>query len=115
MELSQDKLKIVADYISDKKGQNTVILDLRGISVVTDYFVIATGNTPIQTKAISEYLLEKFKEEEIPVLRVEGLSDGRWVLLDCGDMVIHIMTPDTREFYSLERLWGDAQEINLGV
>lgn len=115
MELSQEKLKIVADYISDKKGRDAVILDLRGISVVTDYFVIATGNTPIQTKAISEYLVEKFKKEGIPVLRVEGLSDGRWVLLDCGDLVIHIMTPETREFYNLERLWGDAKEVNLGV
>ncbi|ADY56738.1 iojap-like protein [Syntrophobotulus glycolicus DSM 8271] len=115
MELSQKKLKIVTDYILDKKGHDIVVLDLRGISAVTDYFIIVTGNTPIQTKAITEHLQEKFKEEQIPVLRVEGLSDGRWVLMDCGDLVIHIMIPEAREFYSLERLWGDAQEINLGV
>lgn len=113
MGIGQNELKKVTEFIDDKKGQNIIILNLKGISVVTDYFLIATGNTATQTKAITEYLTEKLPEVGITILRIEGLPEARWVLIDCGDLVIHIMTPETREFYSLERLWGDAEEIIL--
>jgi len=106
-----NELSKVADYIDDKKGGNITILELKEISSIADYFMIATGNTTTQTKAITEHLLEKLPELGVSVLRKEGLPDGHWVLIDCGDLVIHIMTPETREFYSLERLWGDAQEV----
>jgi ribosome-associated protein len=111
--ISLNQLKKVVDFIDDKKGSNTTILDLQGISIIADYFVIATGNTTIQTKAITEYLVEKLPDLGIPVLRKEGLPEALWVLIDCGDLVIHIMTPETRDFYSLERLWGDAREVIL--
>ncbi len=113
MLISLNQLKKVVDFIDDKKGSNTTILDLQGISIIADYFVIATGNTTIQTKAITEYLVEKLPDLGIPVLRKEGLPEALWVLIDCGDLVIHIMTPETRDFYSLERLWGDAREVIL--
>jgi len=111
--LGIDQLNKVADYIDDKKGGNITILELKGISIIADYFMIATGNTTTQTKAITDYLAEKLPELGIPILRKEGLPEAHWVLIDCGDLVIHIMTPETREFYSLERLWGDAREVVL--
>lgn len=111
MEIGQDKLKKVVDLIEDKKGSNITILDLRGISIIADYFLLATGNTTTQTKAITDHLLDKSEEAGLTVLRKEGLPEAYWVLLDCGDIVIHIMTPETRNFYNLEKLWGDAKEV----
>jgi len=111
--ISHDQLSRLADLIDDKKGRNISILDLRGISIITDYFIIATGNTTIQTKAIVDHLIEKLPEIGIAILRIEGLPEAEWILIDCGDLVIHIMTPDTREFYSLEKLWGDAKRVVL--
>ncbi|MCM1566564.1 MAG: ribosome silencing factor [Dehalobacter sp. 4CP] len=113
MEISHDQLQKVVDFIDDKRGGNILTLDLKGISVIADYFMIATANSTTQTKAITEYLAEKLPEIGISVLRIEGLPEAQWVLIDCGDLVIHIMTPDTREFYSLERLWADAREVVL--
>ncbi|UWG96887.1 ribosome silencing factor [Dehalobacter sp. DCM] len=113
MEISPDQLQKVVGFIEDKKGQNISILDLKGISIIADYFMIATGNSTTQTKAITEHLVEKLPEAGIKVIRTEGLPEAQWVLIDCGDLVIHIMTPDTREFYSLERLWGDARTVTF--
>lgn len=111
MVINHDHLSRIADFIDDKRGTNITILELKGISIIADYFIITTGNTPNQTKAITDYLLEKLPLLGIPVLRKEGLPEATWVLIDCGDLIIHIMTPETREFYSLERLWGDAKEV----
>lgn len=113
MEIGQNQLSKVVDFIDDKKGGDITILELKGISVIADYFMIATGNSTTQTKAIAEYLSEKLPEIGLSVLRKEGLPEAQWILIDCGDLVIHIMTPDTRSFYSLERLWGDAREVIL--
>lgn len=113
MEIGHNQLNQVADFIDDKKGGNITILDLRGISIIADYFMIATGNSRTQTKAITDYLTEKLPEIGISILRKEGLPEAQWVLIDCGDLVIHIMTPETRDFYNLERLWGDAREVEL--
>lgn len=107
----QDALRIV----EDKKGHDPILLDLRGISTVTDYFLIVTGNTTTQVKAISEYLDAKLPDAGVSVLHVEGLSEAKWVLVDAGDLIIHVMTPDQREFYHLERLWGDAKEVSFGA
>ncbi|NLO97391.1 MAG: ribosome silencing factor [Peptococcaceae bacterium] len=113
MVIAHSQLSKVVDLIEDKKGTKISVLNLQGISTVTDYFIIATGNTTTQTKAITDYLIEKLPELGINILRIEGLPEATWVLFDCGDLVIHIMTPETREFYSLERLWGDAEEVIL--
>ena len=113
MVISYDQLSQLADFIDDKKGRDISILHLKGISIITDYFMIATGNSKTQTKAIADHLLEKLPEVGIPILRVEGLPEAEWILLDCGDLVIHIMLPETREFYNLEKLWGDAQRVVL--
>lgn len=111
MELEQKALKQVVDLVADKKGHDTVMLNLKGISMVTDYFLITTGNSTTQVKAIADHLDEKLGSVGIPILRIEGLSEAKWVLIDCGDLVVHIMTPEQRDFYNLERLWGDAEVL----
>lgn len=111
MVIGQNELSKVVNLIDDKKGKNISILNLQEISSITDYFLIASGNSTTQIKAITDHLLEKLPELGFTVLRKEGLPEAQWVLIDCGDLVIHLMIPETRDFYSLERLWGDAQEV----
>jgi len=109
--LLQDTLSIV----EEKKGIDPILLNLEGISMVTDYFLIVTGNTTTQVKAITEKLTEKLPELGLQVLHVEGLPEAKWVLVDCGDLVLHVLTPDQREFYKLERLWGDAKVVSFSA
>ncbi len=111
MELDQRVLKQVVDLVEEKKGHGVALLNLKGLSVVTDYFLIVTGNSVTQVKAITDHLVEKIPVIGMRVLRIEGLPEAKWVLVDCGDLVVHVMTPDTRDFYNLERLWGDAEVI----
>ncbi|MGD2120200.1 MAG: ribosome silencing factor [Gemmatimonadota bacterium] len=91
-----------------RKAQDVVALDLRGVSSATDYFVLATGNSDIQVRAIAEHVLEELAQEGVKPLHVEGLDRARWVLLDFVDFVVHVFHPLARDFYQLELLWGDA-------
>ena len=113
MELDNGALKKIIDIVDEKKAHDVVLLDLRGISNVTDYFLIATGNTTTQVKAIADHLDEKLPQIGFAILRIEGLPEARWVLVDAGDLVIHIMTPEQRDFYNLERLWGDGKAVTV--
>ena len=114
MVLDDKTLKEILELVADKKGIDPVLFSLRGVSVVTDFCLIVTGKTSIQVKAITEYLEEYLPELGIRVFHTEGLPAAKWVLLDCGgDLVIHVMTPDDREFYQLERLWKDAEKLEL--
>lgn len=97
-----------AELAIDRKGHDVSVLDLRGISSATDYFVIATGNSNVQVKAIAEHVIEELKKDEHRPEHVEGLEGGRWVLIDYIDFVVHVFHPQAREFYQLEVLWGDA-------
>jgi len=111
LELNQEQVKKAVEIIEEKKGYDISILNLKEISFVTDYFIIVSANSTTQVKAITDNLEEKLPDAGIPILRVEGRAEARWVLVDCGDIVIHVMTPETREFYHLERLWGDAEVL----
>lgn len=92
----------------DRKAQNVLALDLRGVSSATDYFVLATGTSDIQIRAIAEHILEELAESGLRPLHVEGLDRARWVLMDFVDFVVHVFHPQARDFYQLELLWGDA-------
>jgi ribosome-associated protein len=99
----------ICRFASDKKALDIVEIDLRGVVGYTDYFVICSGNTERQAKAIHDGILAGVKEEHATTpRRVEGLTAGAWILMDYLDVVVHIFTPATREFYRLERLWGEA-------
>jgi ribosome-associated protein len=104
-----DLARTIADYAADKKAIDIVELDLRGILGYTDYFIVCTGNTDRQVKAIHDGINEGMKKDHgILPRRVEGLPEAHWVLLDYLDVIVHIFTPETREFYRLEQLWGEA-------
>lgn len=92
----------------ERKAQDVLILDLQGISTATDHFVIATGTSDVQVRAIADHILEELRKEKVKPAHVEGLETGRWVLLDYIDFVVHVFHPQSRSFYQLEALWGDA-------
>lgn len=97
----------------EKKALDIVTLDIRGLSVIADYFVICHGNSETQVQSIASEIKKKMTEHGVK-LDVEGFQQARWVLIDLGDVVVHIFHRDEREFYNLERLWGDAKLVQLG-
>ena len=99
---------------SDRKAIDIVVLDLRGVVGYTDYFVICTGNTERQTKAIHDAIHRDLKARGILPQRVEGEREARWILMDYLDCVAHVFTPETRGFYRLEQLWGEAPARSVG-
>jgi ribosome-associated protein len=103
-----------ATFASDKKAADVVVLDLRGVAGYTDYFVICSGRTDRQTKAIHDAIHMGLKKEHgLLPKRVEGLTEARWILMDYLDVVVHVFTPDTRDYYRLEALWGDVPRHDL--
>ncbi len=105
---------LVAGYASDVKAQDIVELDLRGVLGYTDYFVIATGGTDRQVKAIHDRIHENMKKEHgLLPRRVEGLGESRWILMDYLDVIVHVFTPEAREYYRLEQLWGEAPKRTI--
>ena len=104
----------VTRHAADRKALDIVQLDLRGIIGYTDYFIICTGRSDRQTKAIHDAIhLGLKKEFQLLPRRVEGLTDARWILMDYLDVVVHVFTPDVREYYRLEQLWGEAPAVAL--
>ncbi|HEV2998129.1 MAG TPA: ribosome silencing factor [Solirubrobacteraceae bacterium] len=106
---SEDLAEEICRYAAEKKAIEIVQIDLRGTVGYTDYFVICSGNTERQTKAIHNAILAGVKKEHgrLP-RRVEGLTEASWILMDYLDVVVHVFTPQKREFYRLEALWGEA-------
>ena len=98
---------LVIDALEDIKAIDIRVLDVRGKSSVTDIMVIASGNTARQVKALADNVVVKAKESGSKPLGVEGEVQGEWALVDLGDVVVHIMQPAIRDFYNLEKLWGD--------
>jgi ribosome-associated protein len=99
----------------DKKAIDLVVLDLRKASAFTDFFVIATGATTRQVQAIAEGVRDALAKTGAKPAIVEGLDRAEWVLIDYFDFVVHVFTPATREFYGLERLWGDAERVEVSA
>lgn len=104
--------QLIAEAASDKKASDIVFIDMKNVSLVADYFIICSGNSVPQVKAIADNIEEKLHEAGHELIHREGYREGRWVLLDYGTCVAHIFLTEEREFYHLERLWGDApQEV----
>ena len=97
-----------AELMAERKAQNLLLLDLRGLSNATDYFLLASGTSDLHARSVAEHVIEELKKDGVRPDHVEGLRGGRWVLIDYIDFVIHVFHPAAREFYQLERLWGDA-------
>ena len=106
---SEETAQAIAGYAADRKAIEIVALDLRGIIGYTDYFVICTGRSDRQTKAIHDGIHLGMKQDHgLLPRRVEGLTESSWILMDYLDVVVHVFTPDMREYYRLEQLWGEA-------
>jgi ribosome-associated protein len=98
----------------DKKAFEIVVLDLRQTPAFTDFFVLCSGQNQRQVKAIADAIEDSLRAERVKPAHVEGYDRAEWVLMDFFTFIVHVFTPQTREFYSLERLWGDAQRIEVG-
>lgn len=103
----------IARLAAGKKAEDTVILDMRNVCSYTDYFVITSGRSTRQTKAIGDEIRIEMKKEGEVVLRVEGEPKGDWVLMDYMQVVVHIFTPEARDFYRLENLWREAPGVEV--
>jgi ribosome-associated protein len=105
-----------AAILLERKANDVVLLSLKGVSDMTDYFLIASGTSDTHVRALGNSVLEDMKKETGQVAHhVEGLSQGRWVLLDYVDFVVHVFHPTLRNFYQIERLWADAQVVPLAA
>ena len=102
------------EFADDKKAENISILDLRGLSPVTDYFVLCSAMSAPQLRAVRDHIEDEMKEKhrERPLYR-DGSYDSQWMILDYGNVMVHILAPEKREYYALEELWGDAPELAL--
>ncbi len=106
----EENVACLIDFIMEIKGEDIVVLDLRGISSVSDFFIITTGNSSVHVKAIADEIREKMKKEKkIIPWHAEGYEARKWILLDYVDIVVHIFDSDTRSYYMLEKLWEDAK------
>lgn len=110
---SQEKAFLCARALLDRKAIDLVILEVKDLSSFTDYFLICSGNSDRQVQAIASHIEEKLGKEGIHPLGIEGKREGRWTLLDYGDVVVHIFFQPVREFYDLERLWSEATRVEL--
>jgi len=99
----------IADLALDKKAKQIIVMDLNGMTAIADFFVLMSGDSDTQIKAIADHIVRELKGQEIRVYHKEGYNSLRWVLLDYVDVVVHVFKPETREFYGLERLWGNAK------
>lgn len=102
-----------ADAIFSKKGQNIILLDVAKLFVLSDVFVIATGTSRTHVQSLAEYVEDRFREDfDLRPIRSEGQNEGEWILLDFGDIIVHVFQESSRDFYGLERLWADASRVN---
>ncbi|MBI4544253.1 MAG: ribosome silencing factor [Gemmatimonadetes bacterium] len=102
------ELARAAELALDRKGRELLVLDLRRFSSATDYFLLVSGTSDLHVRSIAEHIIDELKQAGVRPGHVEGLRGGRWVLIDYIDFVVHVFHPAARDFYQLERLWGDA-------
>ncbi|MDC0834999.1 ribosome silencing factor [Geitlerinema sp. CS-897] len=105
---------LAAEAAEDRKGSNILVLRVEEVSYLADYFIIATGFSRVQVRAISQSIENNVEENlERKPLRVEGQAEGNWVLMDYGDAIVHVLMPEERDFYNLEAFWGHAERIDI--
>ncbi|WP_349407897.1 ribosome silencing factor [Pseudalkalibacillus sp. SCS-8] len=110
---ANELVKVSVQAADDKRAEDIVVLDVQGISLVADYFMICHGNSEKQVEAIARELKDRAQESGLDIKRLEGLDQSRWVLIDLGDVLVHVFHKDDRSYYNLEKLWGDAPTLNV--
>ena len=113
MNQSKEMVRIAYNALSDKKGEDIKIIDITGISVLADYFIIANGNSDSQVNALVDKVEEELHKAGNPLRQREGHASGSWVLLDFGDIIVHVFDKENRLFYDLERIWKDGKDISV--
>ncbi len=113
MNQSKEMAKIAYNALSDKKGEDIKIIDITGISVLADYFIIANGNSDSQVNALVDNVEEELHKAGYPLRQREGQASGSWVLLDFGDIIVHVFDKENRLFYDLERIWKDGKDVTI--
>lgn len=111
--MTKTLLEITYKALDDKRGEDIVVLNMQNISLLADYFIICHGNSDRQLQAMAREVQEKVEENGYTIKRIEGYENARWILVDAGDVVVHIFHKDERAFYNLERLWGDAPQLDV--
>jgi ribosome-associated protein len=111
---AEEKTAVSTLAATDKKAMDVVILDMREASSITDYFLLCAGGSERQVQAIADAIDEQMSRHGVASLGVEGYREARWILMDYGDVVVHVFSQDTRDFYDLERLWSNAPKVELG-
>jgi ribosome-associated protein len=110
---TEEKAALASRIAADKKAMDVVVLDMRDASSISDYFLICSGGSERQVQAIADAIDEQLEQSGTNSLGVEGYREGRWILMDYGDVIVHVFSQETRDFYDLERLWANAPKIGL--
>jgi ribosome-associated protein len=103
-------IDVVREAALDKKGEDFAAIDVSGRTILADTFALVTGRSKIQTRAIADAVTEAIEKAGFAVNRTEGYAEGTWILMDIGDVIVHVFTPDQRDFYNLERLWAAVEK-----
>lgn len=112
---SRQEALLAMQLVDEKKGLDPVLLEVSEITALADYFLICSGTSPQQVQTLSDHLMQGLNEKGAHLRRLEGYREGKWVLLDYGDLIVHIFQTEERDFYNLERLWNQAAEITSSV
>jgi ribosome-associated protein len=110
---AEEKTVLASRIAADKKAMDVVVLDMHDASSITDYFLICSGGSERQVQAIADAIEEQLEQSGIDSLGIEGYREGRWILMDYGDVIVHVFSQETRDFYDLERLWVNAPKLDL--
>lgn len=110
---AKEMVKTVVAALQDKKGEDIRVIDISGVTVIADYFIIASGSNPNQVQALVDNVEEQMYKAGYDDPRVEGYNTASWVLLDYNDVIVHVFSQDDRLFYDLERIWRDGKEIDV--
>lgn len=108
-----EAVRSTCQAIIDKKGLNVVALDVRGVSTMTDYFIIAEGTVPRHVSALAQHVDDVLRKNKMTPTHVEGLQDGEWVVLDYMDFILHLFTPELRSYYALEEIWKSGKVMKI--
>jgi len=111
--IAEETLEIVVKACDDRRAEDIVALDMQGVSILTDYNVITHGNSDRQIGAIAQGIIDDAQENGIDIKRIEGKGSNRWVLIDLGNVVVHVFNQEERNFYQLESLWTEANLVNI--
>lgn len=115
LEQSKEMARIAIDALEDKKAEDLKVIDISEVSVIADYFIIASGSNRSQIQALCDQVEEKLAKAGFLVKQIEGYDTANWVLLDFGDIIVHIFDQENRLFYDLERIWKDGKEIDMAA